>query len=212
MYVSRNWGFTPFPKDVFQEGRTGTIEWRGDPPGARRCLLVASSLLLRPKRSPVPQFVPFERASERRRLQARRAPSWRTAWGPSSSLERWDTLVSGQTLLTTVAHDASGRALLTLCLSARIQVANGLRASFVWPNPVCERAGYVRGRLTLPKRGPRRDWPCRGRDSFLRGRQGVKLSKHGLFHTSSGDRKDRPNESMRLNWGLGAPLETLSPA
>ena len=40
----------------------------------------------------------------------------------------------------------------------------------------------------------------------------MKLSKHGLFHTSSGDRKDRPNESMRLNWGLGAPLETLSPA
>jgi hypothetical protein len=29
VYVSRNWGFTPFPKDVFQEGRTGSIEWRG---------------------------------------------------------------------------------------------------------------------------------------------------------------------------------------
>ena len=32
VYVSRNWGFTPFPKDVFQEGRTGTIEWRGPVP------------------------------------------------------------------------------------------------------------------------------------------------------------------------------------
>ena len=41
--MSRNWGFTPFPKDVFQEGRTGTIEWRGDPPDARRCLLIAVS-------------------------------------------------------------------------------------------------------------------------------------------------------------------------
>ena len=32
MYVSRNWGFTPFPKEVFQEGRTGKIEWRGEAP------------------------------------------------------------------------------------------------------------------------------------------------------------------------------------
>ena len=29
VYVSRNWGFTPYPKQVFQEGRSGTVEWRG---------------------------------------------------------------------------------------------------------------------------------------------------------------------------------------
>jgi large subunit ribosomal protein L10e len=29
VFISRNWGFTPFPKDVFQEGRAGQIEWRG---------------------------------------------------------------------------------------------------------------------------------------------------------------------------------------
>lgn len=29
VYVSRNWGFTPFPKDLFSEGRVETIEWRG---------------------------------------------------------------------------------------------------------------------------------------------------------------------------------------
>jgi len=33
VYASRNWGFTPFPKDVFMAGRQmtqeGTVEWRG---------------------------------------------------------------------------------------------------------------------------------------------------------------------------------------
>lgn len=33
VYVSRNWGFTPFPKDVFMAGRQmtqeGKIEWKG---------------------------------------------------------------------------------------------------------------------------------------------------------------------------------------
>mmetsp|Transcript_16887 Transcript_16887/g.33847 ORF Transcript_16887/g.33847 Transcript_16887/m.33847 type:complete len:244 (-) Transcript_16887:63-794(-) len=29
VYVSRNWGFTPFPKELFQEGRVGQVEWRG---------------------------------------------------------------------------------------------------------------------------------------------------------------------------------------
>jgi len=29
VYVSRNWGFTPFPKELFQEGRTSEVEWRG---------------------------------------------------------------------------------------------------------------------------------------------------------------------------------------
>ncbi len=29
MYVSRNWGFTPYPKEVFQEGRVSEVEWRG---------------------------------------------------------------------------------------------------------------------------------------------------------------------------------------
>lgn len=29
VFISRNWGFTPFPKDMFQEGRVEEIEWRG---------------------------------------------------------------------------------------------------------------------------------------------------------------------------------------
>eukprot|EP00284_Hemiselmis_tepida_P015897 CAMPEP_0174925616 /NCGR_PEP_ID=MMETSP1355-20121228/8040_1 /TAXON_ID=464990 /ORGANISM="Hemiselmis tepida, Strain CCMP443" /LENGTH=242 /DNA_ID=CAMNT_0016171559 /DNA_START=40 /DNA_END=768 /DNA_ORIENTATION=+ len=29
VYVSRNWGFTPFPKELFQQGRTEEVEWRG---------------------------------------------------------------------------------------------------------------------------------------------------------------------------------------
>lgn len=29
VYVSRNWGFTPYPKEVFQEGRVSEVEWRG---------------------------------------------------------------------------------------------------------------------------------------------------------------------------------------
>jgi len=33
VYVSRNWGFTPFPKDVYTDGRQmtaeGKIDWRG---------------------------------------------------------------------------------------------------------------------------------------------------------------------------------------
>lgn len=33
VYVSRNWGFTPFPKDVFTDGRqmsqSGPIDWKG---------------------------------------------------------------------------------------------------------------------------------------------------------------------------------------
>lgn len=33
VYVSRNWGFSPFPKDVFMAGRQmsqeGQIEWKG---------------------------------------------------------------------------------------------------------------------------------------------------------------------------------------
>jgi len=29
VYVSRNWGFSPFPKDVFIEGRSNTINWKG---------------------------------------------------------------------------------------------------------------------------------------------------------------------------------------
>jgi hypothetical protein len=40
--------------------------------------------------------------------------------------------------------------------------------------------------------------------------QSVRLSKHGIYHVSSGDRKDRSNDAMRLNWGLGTPLPDLS--
>ena len=40
--------------------------------------------------------------------------------------------------------------------------------------------------------------------------QGVRLSKHGIYHVSSGDSKERSNDAMRLNWGLGAPLPDLS--
>ena len=29
VFISRNWGFTPFPKDMFQEGRVEEISWRG---------------------------------------------------------------------------------------------------------------------------------------------------------------------------------------
>jgi len=29
VYISRNWGFTPFSKEQFQEGREGVIEYRG---------------------------------------------------------------------------------------------------------------------------------------------------------------------------------------
>jgi len=29
VYISRNWGFTPFPQEKFQEGRQGITEWRG---------------------------------------------------------------------------------------------------------------------------------------------------------------------------------------
>jgi large subunit ribosomal protein L10e len=86
VYVSRNWGFTPFPKDVFQEGRTGTIEWRG---------------------------------------------------------------------------------------KAGTIVADGVGTKFITG-------------------------------------KSVRLSKHGIYHVSSGDRKDRSNDAMRLNWGLGTPLPDLS--
>ena len=44
---------------------------------------------------------------------------------------------------------------------------------------------------------------------FITGKS-VRLSKHGIYHVSSGDRKERSNDAMRLNWGLGAPLPDLS--
>ena len=40
--------------------------------------------------------------------------------------------------------------------------------------------------------------------------QSVRLSRYGIFHVSSGDSKERPNDAMRLNWGLGTPLPALA--